>query len=263
MLIIGEKINTTLKGIDEIISRKDAKSIQELARKQIKACADMIDVNVGTRVKTEAEDMEWAIRTIQEAVDTPICIDSPNPRVIERGLRVHKGKALVNSTTAEKERLEEIRSVIREYDCGIIALTMDDEGIPEDAEGRYRIAAILIEKLTKEGVDLEDIYIDPLVRPISTDSNVGKSVLDAIEKISSSFHGIHIVCGLSNISFGLPKRPLLNRVFLAMAMAKGLDAAIVDPLDKELVSCLIAAKALLGQDEFCTNYISAFREGKL
>lgn len=264
MFIVGEKINTTLKGIGDIIARRDARALQDLAKKQIEAGADTVDVNVGTRIKTELEDMQWAVKTIQEVVDVPLCIDSPNPEVLEAGLKVHRGKALVNSTTAEKKRLEEILPVIKEYKCKIVALTMDDEGIPEDVEKRYRIASFLIEEITREGeLKPEDIYIDPLVRPISTDSCVGKVILNAVEKISTSFSGVHIICGLSNISFGLPKRSLLNRVFLAMAMAKGLDAVIVDPLDKELMSTLIAARALLGEDDFCSDYLSAFRQGKL
>ncbi len=263
MLIIGEKINTTLKQAKEIVERKDAKALQELAKRQIDAGASMVDVNVGTRIKTETEDMKWAIKTIQEALDVACCIDSPNPEVLKAGLEVHRGKALINSTTAEKKRLEDVLASIKNFDCKVVALTMDDEGIPEDAEKRYRIAAGLIERLNREGFALDDIYIDPLIRPISTNPDSGKAVLDAIGKISTSFPGVHIICGLSNISFGLPRRSLLNRVYLAMAMAKGLDAALVDPLDKDLMATIISARALLGEDEFCANYISSFREGKL
>lgn len=263
MLIIGEKINTTLKEAKEIVVRKDTKALQDLTKRQIDVGACMVDVNVGTRVKTEMEDMRWAIKTIQEVVDAPCCIDSPNPRVLETGLKVHRGKALVNSTTAEKERLEDILPLIKTYDCKVVALTMDDEGIPEHAEKRYKIAASLIEKLGREGLNLDDIYIDPLIRPVSTDSGMGKAALEAIGKICTSFPQVHVICGLSNVSFGLPKRSLLNRVFLAMAMAKGLDAALMDPLDKDLMPTIVAARALLGEDEFCTDYISSFREGKL
>jgi len=263
MLIVGEKINTTLKGVDGIIAGRNASALQDLAKKQIEAGADMVDVNVGTRVKTESEDMQWAIRTIQEVIDKPLCIDSPNPEVLEAGLKVHKGKPLINSTTAEKERLQRILPLVKKYDFRIVALTMDDTGIPEDAEKRYTIAGKLIESLVREGMKLEDIYIDPLVRPISTDCSVGKVVLDAIEKISISFEEVHLICGLSNISFGLPRRGLLNRVFLSMAIERGLDAAIIDPLDKQVMSTIFAARALVGKDEFCTDYLSAFRQGKL
>ena len=263
MLIIGEKINTTSKEAKEIVARKDEKALQDLAKRQVDAGASMVDVNVGTRIKTEKEDMRWAIKTIQEVVDAPCCIDSPNPKVLEAGLKVHKGKALVNSTTAEKERLEDTLPLIKTYDCKVVALTMDDEGIPEDAKNRYIIAASLIEKLSRKGLNLDDIYLDPLIRPISTDSGMGKTALEAIGKICTSFPQVHIVCGLSNVSFGLPKRSLLNRVFLAMAMAKGLDAALVDPLDKDLMSTIVAARVLLGEDEYCAGYISSFRKGRI
>jgi len=263
MLVIGEKINTTLKQAKGIVEKKDRGALQELAKRQVEAGADMLDVNVGTRISTEMEDMKWAVKTVQEAVNCPCCIDSPNPKAIEAGLQVHKGKALVNSTTAEKKRLEETLSVVKNFNCGIVALTMSDEGIPEDTEARYRIAAELIEKLGREGFSPDDIYIDPLVRPVATEPHVGKVVLDAIEKISSSFPEVHIICGLSNVSFGLPGRGLLNRVFLAMAISRGLDAALVDPLDRELMATIIAAEALVGKDDFCMRYISSFREGKL
>lgn len=263
MLIVGEKINTSLKKAKDIVERKDKKALQDLAKMQVEAGAQIIDVNVGTRIKTEVEDIRWAIESIQEVLDVPCCIDSPNPKALKAGLEVHKGIPLVNSTTAEKKRLEEFISVVKGYNCKVVALTMDDEGIPEGVDKRCEIAESLIKRLTKEGFSIEDIYIDPLIRPVSTDSNIGKVVLQAIEKISSSFPGVHIICGLSNISFGLPRRTLLNRVFLSMAMARGLDAAILDPLDKDLMATVFAAQALLGEDEFCANYISSFRQGKL
>ena len=262
MLIVGEKINTTLKRAKEIIEKKDKEGLQHLAKIQVNAGASMVDVNVGTRIKTEVEDIKWAIETIQEIVDVPCCIDSPNPKVLEAGLCVHKGKALVNSTTAEKKRLEEVISVVKNHNCKIVALTMDEEGIPEDVDKRCKIAGILIDRLSSEGFSLDDIYIDPLIKPVCTDSRVGKIVLQAIERISTLFPGVHLICGLSNISFGLPKRGLLNRVFLAMAMARGLDAVILDPLDKDLMATIFAANTLLGEDEFCANYLSSFREGK-
>lgn len=263
MLVVGEKINTTLKEANNIVVRKDAQALQNLAKKQIERGANIVDVNVGTRVRTEVEDMRWAIETIQQALDTCCCIDSPNPKALEAGLQVHKGKALVNSTTAEKKRLEDFLSVVKNYDCKVVALTMNDEGMPNDDEKRYGIAASLIEKLTRAGFALDDIYIDPLIKPVATESNSGDTALKAIGKITTSFPGVHIICGLSNISFGLPRRSFLNRVFLVMAMAQGLDAAILDPMDRELMATIIAARTILGEDEFCANYIANFREGKI
>jgi len=263
MLIVGEKINTSLKGIEEAVANKDTKFIQELAKKQVEHNADIIDVNVGTRIHTEVEDMRWMVKVVQEVVDVPLSIDSPNFKAIEAGLEEHKGKAMVNSITAEKERMEQVLPLVQKFHSKIVALAMDDDGIPEDVEKRYNIAQHLIEVLTSSGIPPEDIYIDPMIRPISTDSKCGKVVLEAIRKIKTSFKEVHIICGLSNISFGLPKRNLLNRTFLLMAMAMGLDSAILDPLDKKVMAALRAGEAILGKDDYCARYLASFRKGEL
>ncbi len=263
MFIVGEKINTSIKDIEEAVKRRDAAFIQDIAREQVASGANMLDVNVGTRIHTEPDDMRWTVKVIQEVVDIPFCIDSPNPEAIEAGLFECKGKAMVNSITAEEKRMEEILPLLKRFNPRIVALTMDDKGIPEDIERRYEITEKLIEVLTRAGVRLEDIYIDPLVRPIGTDSKSGLVVLESIKTIMSSFKGVHTICGLSNVSFGLPKRSLLNRAFLLMAMVMGLDAVIMDPLDKEMMSAVRAGEALLGNDEYCAEYLTSFRQGKL
>ena len=263
MFIIGEKINTSVKDVEKAVETKDAAFIQELARRQVISGADALDVNVGTRIHTEVEDMKWAIKVIREVVEVPLCIDSPNPLALEAGLTQYKGKAIINSVTAEKKRVDGILPLLKRFPSKVIALTMDDAGIPEDIRTRYAVAGRLVDLLTREGVALDDIYIDPLVRPISTDSGCGWTVLEAMRKIRGSFKGIHLICGLSNISFGLPRRELLNRVFLSMAISMGLDAVILDPLDKGTISVIRAGEALLGMDEYCTKYLSSFREEKL
>lgn len=263
MFIIGEKINTSVKDVEKAVEKRDTAFIQDLARKQVISGADALDVNVGTRIHTEVEDMKWAIRVIQEVVEVPLCIDSPNSLVLEAGLTQHKGKAIINSMTAEKKRVDGILPLLKRFRSRVIGLTMDDAGIPEDMRRRYAVAERLVNLLTQEGVALDDIYIDPLIQPISTDSECGWAVLEAMRKIRGSFKGIHLICGLSNISFGLPRRGLLNRVFFSMAMSMGLDAVILDPLDKEMISVIRAGEALLGKDEYCTKYLSSFREGKL
>lgn len=263
MLIIGEKINTSIKEIEEAVKRRDAAFIQALAREQVTLGANMLDVNAGTRIHTEVDDMKWIVKVIQEVVDAPLCIDSPNPEAIEAGLSEYEGRAMVNSISAEEKKIEGILPLLKKFNSKIVALTMDDKGIPEDVERRYSIAKKLIEVLTKAGVSLEDIYIDPLVRPIGTDSKSGLVILESIKTIMSSFKGVHTVCGLSNVSFGLPKRNLLNKVFLLMTMAMGLDAVIMDPLDKEMMSMVRAGETLLGNDEYCAEYLASFRQGKL
>ncbi len=262
MLIIGEKINTSLPGVEEAVKTRDKDVIQNLAEMQVKSGADVLDVNVGTRIHSEVEDMKWMIEIIQEAVDVPLCVDSPRPEAIEAGLTACKGKAMVNSITAEKKRMEELLPLVERFGCKIIALTMDDRGIPEDIERRYEIADELIGALTKAGVSLSDVYIDPLVRPVSTDSSSGLIVLKSIRKIMNSFEHVHTICGLSNISFGLPERNVLNKSFLLSAMSMGLDSAILDPSDREMMAMIRAEEVLLGQDEYCLKYLTYFREGK-
>lgn len=263
MLIVGEKINVSLKGIEQAVKEKDEFFIQDLARRQIKAGANALDVNVGTRLVSEAEDMRWMVKTIQQAVECPLLIDSPNPGALRAGLEECKGRAIVNSITAEKERMEKTVPLAVEFKCGIVALTMDEKGIPRGVGQRLRIADELVSILTREGISLSDIYIDPMVTSIATDSNSARVAFEATRGIMNSFKGIHTICGLSNISFGLPRRRLLNQAFLIMAISAGMDSFILDPLDKELMSLLVAAKAISDEDEYCVNYIRAFREGRI
>lgn len=263
MFIIGEKINASLGGIEEAVKTRNNTFIESLARKQVESGADILDVNVGTRIHTEVEDMRWIVKVVQQAVDVPLCIDSPNPQAIEAGLAEHKGKALVNSITAEEERIKRVLPLIKRFNSKVVALLIDDKGIPENVERRCEIAKKLVKTLTETGISLEDIYIDPVVHSISTSSKSGVAVLESIKRIMASFRGIHTICGLSNISFGLPKRSLLNKAFLLMAMSMGLDSVILDPQDKEMISAIRTGEALLGKDEYCARYLTFFREGKL
>lgn len=262
MLIIGEKINTSLCGVEEAVKTRNKDFIQNLAKKQVNSGADVLDINVGTRIHSEVEDMKWTIGIVEEVVDVPLCVDSPRSEAVEVGLAECKGKAMVNSITAEKKRMEELLPLLERFGCKIIALTMDDRGIPEDIERRYEIADKLIGALTKAGISLSDIYIDPLVRPVSTDSSSGLIVLKSIKKIMSSFEHVHTICGLSNISFGLPARNVLNKSFLLFAMSMGLDSAILDPLNREMMAMIRAGEVLLDKDEYCLKYLTSFRQGK-
>lgn len=263
MIIVGEKINTSRKAVEPAVLERDTAFITELAVTQAAAGATYIDVNAGTLVSREPEALEWLVDTVQQAVDKPLCIDSPNPVAIERALKRHRGKAMINSITAEKERYQALLPLVRDYGCAVVALCMDDKGIPETAAERIDIAGRLCEGMSGAGIAVEDIFIDPMVRPISTGSDSALIVLEAIEEIMSRNPGVHTICGLSNVSYGLPQRKLLNMTFLVMAIIKGLDAAILDPNDDRLMSAALSAEALAGRDEYCMNYISASREGRL
>lgn len=263
MLVVGERINTSRKSILKAVQERDSRFIQEEAIQQVKAGANIIDVNAGTMREEEVASLEWLVKTVQEVVDVPLSLDSPDPAAIEIGLKVHQGKAMVNSITGEKERAEAILPLVKKYEAFLIALTMDDKGMPETGEERIEIARNLLDLIKSYGIPAAAVYFDPLIRPIGTDTKQGLAVLKAITGIMSLEGGVHTTCGLSNISFGLPKRKLLNEAFLPLAMSAGLDAVILDPMDKHLMVILKATQALLNKDEFCMQYITASREGKL
>ena len=264
MVIVGERINTSRKRVRPAVERKDAVFIQREARLQVEAGVTMVDVNCGTFVSDEPEYMAWLVETVQEEVDVPLCIDSPNPKAVEIALKTHKnGKPMINSITDEEERFQEILPLVLEYKASVVALCMAGGGMPITAEDRLKIASNLIERLTSAGVPIGDIYVDPVVCPVATDVAYGRAVLDAIHRIMTQHEGVHTICGLSNVSYGLPLRKLINQNFLTMSMLMGLDGVILDPLDGRMMSNLMATETLLGRDDFCMNYVMAHREGKL
>jgi 5-methyltetrahydrofolate--homocysteine methyltransferase len=262
MLVVGERINATRKKIGEAVQNFDADHIKAEAVKQVEAGAHLVDVNGGIPER-ETEFLLWLVDTVQEAVDVPLCLDSANAESIEAALPKCKQPPMINSITFERERLEKMTPLASEHNARVIALCMSDDGPPKDLDERKRIAGQLVDHLTGGGIPLENIHVDPCVFPISTGSEVGTYVLDAIGWIHEQWPGIHTICGASNISFGLPMRKILNAAFLPMLIARGLDSAIIDPCNKLVRANLLAAEALIGRDDFCTAYIEAFRAGDL
>lgn len=263
MLIVGERINASRKSIAAAIEAQDSALIEKEALDQQRAGAHLIDVNAGVFVGQEARYLKWLVQTIQGREEIPLCIDSPNSDAVAEALSVHKGRAMINSITDEADRYQKMIPLIKEFRPQVVALCMTDGGMPTTAEERFRIASRLIDRLVHDGVSLEDIYIDPLVMPISTDTENGIAVLNTLEKMFASFPRVNTICGLSNVSYGLPLRNLLNQAFLVAAMVKGLTAVILDPLDKRMMANLITTQALLGRDEYCGGYLAAFRRGTL
>ena len=262
MVIVGELINTSRKAIGEAVEKKDARYIQQVAAEQAKAGASYIDVNCGNKVFEELENMEWLVNTIQEAVEVPLCIDSPNPAALEVGLALVKhGTPMINSITDEGPRFAAVLPLVQKYNAKIVALCMDDQGMPDTAGDRLRVAKSLYAKLTAAGVKDGDIYFDPLVKPISSVATAGAEVLDSIRMIRAQYADVHFMCGLSNVSYGLPNRKYLNRLFVSQTMAAGMDGYILNPTDKNMMGLIYAAKTLLGQDEYCMGYIKAHRQG--
>ncbi|MEI7670506.1 MAG: dihydropteroate synthase [Deltaproteobacteria bacterium] len=263
MLIIAERINASRKTIAQAISAADRAFIQNEAKAQAQAGAHYIDVNAGTFVGEEAEKLKWIVDAVQEATDLPLSIDSPDPEVIRAMLPLLKKPPVINSITLEPSRIEGILPLVTEYKTKVIALCQAENEMAETADDKVRLAGRMVEKLTGAGVSIDDIYIDPLVYPLSTNPQSAGATLEAIRGIMQKFPGVHTVCGLTNVSYGLPARKLINRAFLAAAITMGLDAAIIDPTDKQLYAMLKAVTLVVGKDDFCMDYIGAFREGRV
>lgn len=262
MLIIGERINASRKSIAEAIASRNAPFIQNEAKTQAMAGANYLDVNAGTFFGEEAKHLRWIIEIVQEVVDLPLCIDSPDPAVIKAMLPLVKKKPMINSITLESSRLEGILPMVAEYKTKVIALCQSGDSVADTAEVKVRMAGQLVEKVKAAGIPLGDLYIDPLVYPLATNDQSALATLDAIDQITKQFPGVHTTCGLTNVSYGLPNRKLVNRTFLVAAIARGLDSAILDPTDKQLFGTLKAALMIAGKDEFCMQYIAGFREGR-
>ena len=264
LIIIGERINATRKPIREALERKDVQFFVEEAKKQEQAGAHFIDVNAGTDATSEIENLPWLVEIIQDEVEVPLCFDSANEKALERALKVYKKKGLIiNSFTAEEEKIKALLPLAKEWNAYIVGLAMGEGGIPQTGEERMKLVDKLLEAVHLYGIPEERLFIDPLVIPVGTDSTQGKLFLETLKSIKDKFPEVKTVCGLSNVSFGLPNRRLLNRTFAVLCLAFGLDAAIIDPLDKDLMASIYATEALLGIDEFCMRYLNAFREGKL
>lgn len=263
MIIVGELINASRKAIRAAIEAQDVAAIQKVAVDELEAGANYIDVNAGIFVGKEAGYLQWLVQIVQEATGASCCIDSPDPKAIEKALSVHKGVAMINSISLEKERFQALLPLIAGTEHKVVALCMSDEGMPETTDARLAIADKLINGLVQNNIPLDNIYVDPLVQPVSTKDGFGVEFLEAVEKIMTTYKGVHTMCGLSNISYGLPIRKLLNQSFAVMAIARGLDGLIINPLDRQMMANIIAAETIAGRDSYCSNYLGAFRSGKL
>jgi 5-methyltetrahydrofolate--homocysteine methyltransferase len=265
MLVIAERINATRKRIGAAFAARDATLLQEEAKKQAAAGADFLDVNAAFSPDAERDLMAWAVETIRGAVaDKPLSIDSASPAAARAGLeRLPKGSAFLNSISGESARLDAMLPLAIEFETRIVALAMDDSGMPSSIADRWRAIDRIFAATDKAGIARERIYIDPLVRPVATNPEQAVQVLDMIRDIRAKAGGAGTVVGLSNVSYGLPVRRHLNRTFLAMAIAAGLTAAIIDPLEQDMMTTIYAAHCLTGQDSYCMNYIMAQRAGKL
>lgn len=260
-MIVGELINTSRKAIRPLVEAWDAEGVAAIARAQQEAGADYIDLNCGTFIHDEAERLQFLVNTVQQATDLPLALDSPSPSALAAALPLVRGRALINSISLEQRRFNDLLPLVREYRAQVVALCMGDGEIAQDADTRVSIGGQLIEKLCAAGLELADIYLDPLVQPLSVSDRGAAIITEAVRRLRQLYPGVHTVCGLSNVSFGLPNRPLINRYFLCQAVAAGMDSFILDPTDRRLMGAYYASRALAGEDRFCAGYLKAHRRG--
>lgn len=258
--IIGERINPTgRKKLTGAIEEGNMRIVQEEALKQVRHGAHILDVNVGVSGIDEPKMLAEAMHAIMEVTDVPLCIDSADVKALEAGLYTYKGKALVNSVNGEERKLKEVLPLVKAHNAAVVGLTMDDRGIPNDADERLTIARKIVEAAQREGIPLQDVIIDPLAIAVSAYDKAGVDTLDSLTKIRDEL-GVNQTLGASNISFGLPERTAINATFLAMAVMCGLTCPIIDPTVWEIRRTILLLDLLLGKDEFCMKYITAYRE---
>jgi len=261
MEVIGEKINGTRKRVARAIAERDADFIRDLACRQVEAGSAWLDVNAGTHPKREPDDLVWLIENVQAVVDTPLCLDSANPKALAVAIRAVNKTPMINSINGEPDRLEGILPLVAEHGCRVIVLAMDEKKIPETSEDRVRVIHKVLDATRAAGVPDERVYVDPLAMTISTNIQSGLIFLDTMRAVHAAYPEVHFTAGLSNISFGLPARSFVNRAFLTLALGAGLDSAILDPLDRELRAALLATELVLGRDRHCLTYTRAYRAG--
>lgn len=261
MLIIGELINGMYIYIGKALKEKDKKAIQKCALAQLEAGANALDINCGPVSKDPVTDIRWLVEVIQEVTDKPLSLDSSKPAVVEAGLGVLKNPAMINSTTADTEKLKQIIPLAKKYNAKLIGLTISAKGIPQTKDQRLELAAEIVAACLDQGFPVEDLYLDPIVLPVNVAQAQMSEILESIRefKIISQPPPKTIV-GLSNISQGATKRAIINRTFLVMALAHGLDAAILDPTDNDLMDALISAELILNKQIYCDAYLDAYRK---
>ncbi|HEY3421398.1 MAG TPA: dihydropteroate synthase [Methanomassiliicoccales archaeon] len=258
MIVISERINGLFTSVGRAIDNRDAKFIQQHALKQVECGANILDINVGPGREDGPAAMDWLVRAVQDVTDVPLCLDTPGAKTMTAGLKACKNKVVMNSTTAEKKRMDVFFPLAREYNADIICLTMDERGIPNDAESRAEMAMVMMTTAMENEIMPERLFLDPLILPTKAAQDQGSKVIKAIELFQQlNDPSPRTVVGLSNISNGAKDRPLVNRTFLAMLMGAGLSAAILDPEDTQLMETLKTAQILRNEKLYCDDYLRA------
>jgi len=261
VLVIGELINGMFRDVAKAIQNRESDVIQHLAEEQVKAGASVLDVNVGPYSKAPKADMRWLVESIQKATDAGLCLDSTRSDCIEEALKVAKSRCIINSASADDMKMEAIFSLAKKYKAQVIGITMDKSGVPNTKEKRVELAAKIVAKAMDFGISAEDLFLDPILLPINVGQDQERTIIESIREFRQlCTPAPNTLVGLSNISQGAKTRSILNRTFLAMAMANGLTAAILDPLDKELMDALITAELILNRNIYCDSFLEAHRK---
>jgi 5-methyltetrahydrofolate corrinoid/iron sulfur protein methyltransferase len=261
VIVIGELINGMYKDVAKAIANRETDVIQHLAEEQVRSGASALDVNTGPYSKNPLEDIKWLVESIQKAVNVPLSLDSTRSDVIEVGLKLAKNRAIINSTSADEDKMAEVFSLAKRYNAQVIGLAMDRTGVPNSKEKRLELAAVIVAKAVESGLKAEDLYLDPVLLPINVAQAQAYEVLEAIRDFRLiSNPAPHVLLGLSNISQGTKQRGIINRTFLAMAITSGVTAAILDPLNKELMDAMITAELILNKNIYCDSFLEAYRK---
>jgi len=261
MFIIGELINGMYQNIGKAINGKDQFVIQQCALAQVKWGADALDVNCGPGSKQPVSDMPWLVQAIQEVTDKTLVLDSSKPQVIEAGLKVAKNKVVINSTTADPEKLDTLIGLAKQYKAKLIGLTISSKGIPQNKDQRLELAATIVATCEEKRFPIDDLYLDPIVLPVNVAQAQMRDILESIHEFKIiSQPSPKTIVGLSNVSQGTSVRSLVNRTFLVMAAGFGLDAAILDPGDQDLMDAAITADLILNKNIYCDSFLQAYRK---
>jgi 5-methyltetrahydrofolate--homocysteine methyltransferase len=259
VVIIGERINPTgRKALMAALQEGNLDVVRADAAAQVEAGAGILDVNAGVPGADEPALMVQLIQAVREVTEVPLCIDSPNPSVLQAGLTAYDGKALVNSVNGEEHALQSILPLVAEHGAAVIGLTMDDDGIPQTAEERLAVATKIVDRAESLGIPRHDVIIDPLVLTVGADQQAARTTLRATRLIAQEL-GVNIAMGASNVSHGLPDRAAINATFMAMAIASGLSCPITNPLSARVREAILAADLLLGHDEWAMTWMTYYR----
>ena len=261
MIIIGEKINGAIPSTGKAIAEKDVEFIRNLAIKQAEAGADFIDVCASVDDDIELETMKWLIDIVQDAVDTPIAVDSPNVYTCIESMKYCNKPGLFNSVSLEGDKVDVAFKVLADTKWECVALLNSDKGIPKTAKDRLEVFTDLMAKCKEYNIDPSRMHIDPLIEMLCTSEDGITMVTEVIREIKKQYPTIHVTGAVSNISFNLPARRIANQAFAVLAMSAGMDSFILDPLNKDMMGMLFATEAMMGEDEYCMEYSGAFREG--